>query len=226
MTLAELNERLLAWATAAPRQARLLRARADHFGRRGEPHEEDGSFELRMNAMLEFYLFDWREPSDGPTTLALFLEEVGETLPPEEAEAFRALAGNRHALVEVRKVEPGTIRVRDVFRGDDLEVTERRQVAGLARGDLLEARLMPLDGHLVFSGAFLWQPREARKAILAEVKKLRRAAGKDGAPEVEPFLAVLSRMAFKVERYRNVRLESIYDFTVDQRSLTPRPGPR
>ena len=59
-------------------------------------------------------------------------------------------------------------------------MTERRQVAGLEKGDLLEARLLPYEGKLVFSGAFLYHPREARKLILAEVKRLKKAAGKAG----------------------------------------------
>jgi hypothetical protein len=33
-------------------------------------------------------------------------------------------------------------------------------------------------------------------------------------------------MAFKLERYRNVRLEAIYDFAAEPRALTPRPATR
>ncbi len=64
-----------------------------------------------------------------------------------------------------------------------------------------------------------------RARILAEVKRLKKAAGKNGRPDVEGLLAALSRMAFKLERYRNVRLEAIYDFSVEQRAMTPRPPP-
>jgi hypothetical protein len=31
-------------------------------------------------------------------------------------------------------------------------------------------------------------------------------------------------MAMKLERYRNVRLESIYDFSPEARAMTPRPS--
>lgn len=226
MTLPELHERLVSWASADPQDPLLLAARQDHFARYGEPHEEDQSFERRMNGMLEAYLFDWRPAPGAPTALERFLEAQGAALSVEEVAAFRALGANRHGLFEVRKMEPGRIRLRDAFTGEDLEVTERRQVPGLAKGDLLEARLMPFDGTLWFSGAFLYQPREARAAILAEVKRLKKAAGKHGRPDVEGLLATLSRMAFKLERYRNVRLESIYDFSVDARAMTPRPAPK
>jgi hypothetical protein len=224
MTLPELHERLLSWASADPQDPLLLAARQDHFARYGEPHEEDQSFERRLNGMLEAYLFDWRPAPDAPTALERFLSAQEATLPADEVAAFRALGANRHGLFEVRKMEAGSVRLRDVFTGEDLEVTERRQLAGLAKGDLLEARLMPFEGKLWFSGAFLYQPREARSRILAEVKRLKKAAGKHGRPDVASLLAQLSRMAFKLERYRNVRLESIYDFTVDARAMTPRPA--
>ena len=126
----------------------------------------------------------------------------------------------------MKRLQPGLVRVADVFTGEVMEVAERRQVAGLEKGDLLEARLLPFEGKLVFSGAFLYHPREARKLILAEVKRLKKLAGKAGGPDQGPFLATLSRMAFKLERYRNVRLGSIYDFTVEPRAMTPRPAAR
>jgi hypothetical protein len=226
MTLPELHERLLAWATAPARQADLLAARADHFGRYGEPHEEDQSYERRMNGMLDFYLYEWRPSPLVPSTLERFIAEEGSALAPEDHATLAGLVAQRRGLFEVKRVQPGLVRVADAFTGEVLDVTERRQVAGLEKGDLLEARLLPYEGKLVFSGAFLYHPREARKLILAEVKRLKKAAGKAAQPDPGPFLATLSRMAFKLERYRNVRLESIYDFTAEPRAPTPRPAPR
>jgi len=212
MTLQQLHERLLSWATAEPRKEVLLAAKREHFERYGEPHEEDRSYEARLNGMLDHYLYDFRPAGSPGTTLAGFLEAERVALSAEEQAAYRDLAAGVHGLFEVRRIRDSQVRLRDVFTGKDHDVTERRNVAGLDRGDLLEARLLPFQGELFFSGAFLHQPREARKAILAEVKRLRKEAGRGGQPDVEAFLAQLSRMALKLERYRNVRLESIYDF--------------
>jgi hypothetical protein len=222
MNLQELHERLLSWATAAPRDQDLMRARKEHFEQYGEPHEEDRSYEVRLNGMLDFYLYEWRTEG-GPTTLDRFVAAEGAALPPADLDAFRALGGNVHGLFEVRKIKEGQVRLRDVFSGEDREVTERRQIAGLEKNDLLEARLMPFEGALFFSGAFLYHPREARKAILGEVKRMKKAAGRGVVPDARSFLAQLSRMAMKMERYRNVRLESIYDFSPEARTWTPRP---
>ncbi len=224
MTLQQLHERLLSWATAEPRKDALLAAKREHFERYGEPHEEDRSFEARVNGMLDHYLYDFRPPGGTGTTLERFLEAEGAALSPEEMAAYRDLARGVHGLFEVRKISDGAVRLRDVFTGTDHDVTERRSVAGLDKGDLLEARLLPFGGALYFSGAFLYHPREVRKGILAEVKRLKKEAGKGGTPDVAAFLGQLARMAMKLERYRNVRLESIYDFSPESRTMTPRPS--
>ncbi len=224
MTLQQLHERLLSWATAEPRNDDLLAAKREHFERHGEPHEEDRSFETRVNGMLDHYLYDFRPAGGTATTVERFLDAEGASLAPDEAAAYRDLARGLHALFEVRKIADGKVRLRDVFTGTDHDVTERRNVAGLDKGDLLEARLLPFEGELFFSGAFLYHPREVRKEILAEVKRLKKEAGKGGSPDVAAFLGQLARMALKLERYRNVRLESIYDFSTEARTMTPRPG--
>lgn len=222
MTLAEMHERLLAWASAEERKQPLLAARRAYFDRFGEPHEEDKSFEARMNALVDFYLYDFR-PNGVDSTLELFLRSGGG-LDAEQLAAFGELSRNLHSLFEVRRLRPGEVRLLDVFTGKKHDVVERRALVALARGDLLEARLLPRQGRLYFSGAFLYHPREARRAILAEAKRLRKAAGKRGTPDVNGFLARLSRMAFKMERYRNVKVESIYEFSGSGPGASPDGG--
>ena len=212
--LKELQEKLLAWATAEARKEEILAARRDHFERYGEPHEEDKSFETRMNGMLDHYLYDFRRPGSSETTIEIFMRDAAAELTTDELALYRILAKNIHGLFEVRKIKQGEeIRLRDLFTGGEYDVTERRHLVGLEKGDILEARLLPYDGKLFFSGAFLYHPAEVRKAILAEVKRMKKEAAKGGsAPDAKGFIALLSRMAFKLERYRNVKVESLYDF--------------
>lgn len=226
MSLQELHERLLSWATAEPRKADLMAARDEHYARYGEPREDELSFEPRVNGMLDHYLYDYRPNGQKTSTLENFIAANGAEMPAADLVAFRALTGNVHGLFEVRKLQEGRVVLRDVFADRDHPVVERRQLAGLAKGDLLEARLLPWGDELRFSGAHIYHPTEARKRILAEVKRLRKEAGRKGSPDVKSFLALLSRMAFKFERYRNVRLESIYDFSPEALALTPRPPPK
>ena len=218
MSLQELQEKLLGWATAEPRKDWLLASRANFFGRYGEPHEEGKSFESRMNGMLDAYLYDFRPDGGEERTIERFLASQGAVLSPEELAVFRDLTRNVHGLFEVRRIKPGEIRLREVFSAGDYDVSERRQLVGLSKGDLIEARLLPFEGKLVFSGSFIYHPQAARKQVLAEVKRLKKVAIKEEGPiDVPAFMAQLSRMAFKLERYRNVKLESIYDFEAPAR---------
>jgi len=207
VTLGELQDRLLGWAGAEPRQPWLLEARRTWFARVGEPHEEDKSFELRMNGLLEHYLFEFR-PDGANTTLELFLRDGAEGLTTDERALVRELGRSRRALFEVRKLRPGLVELEEIPGEARHDVVERRSLVALAKGDILEARLLRHEGKLHFSRAFVYHPREVRKAILKEAK--RRAAA--GADVGDDFLAQLSRMALRLERYRNVRVESIYDF--------------
>ncbi len=226
MKLAERQEKLLAWATADARKEELLAARRHWFDRHGEPHEEDKSFETRMNGLLDYYLYDFRPPGSTETTIEIFMREMGPHLTTDELGAYRVLARNIHGLFEVKKIAPGEVRLRDCFTDVVHDVTERRQMAGLDKGDILEARLLPFEGDLFFSAAFLYHPQEVRKVVLNEVKRRKKDAGKGNLPDVEDFIATLSRMAFKLERYRNVHVESIYDFEQEARAAVARRIPR
>jgi hypothetical protein len=215
VTLVDLHDRLLAWAGAEARQPWLLEARRAWFARVGEPHEEDKSYELRMNGLLDHYLYDYR-PDGTERTIDLFLRDGAEGLTTDERAQMRELGRNRRALFDVRRIRPGVVELEEVLGGARHEVQERRAVVALAKGDILEARLLPHEGTLQFSASFVYHPREVRRAILKEAKRLAEAAPPGQAPDGDDFLAQLSRMALRLERYRNVRVESIYDFDAPQ----------
>jgi len=211
VTLEELQERLLAWAAADERQPWLLEARRAWFALVGEPHDEDKSFEQRMNGLLDHYLFDFRPDGTHPT-LELFLRDGAGDLTTDARAQVREMGRARRALFEVRKIHPGKVDLEEVLGGARHEVVERRTLAALAKGDIIEARLLPHAGQLYFSASFVYHPREVRKAILKEARRRVKEAPREVPPEPDEFLAVLSRMALRLERYRNVRVESIYDF--------------
>jgi hypothetical protein len=215
VTLAELHDRLLAWAGAEERQPWLLEARRAWFARVGEPHEEDQSYEHRMNGLLDHYLYDFR-PVGVERTIDLFLRDGATDLTTDERAQVRELGRSRRALFDVRRIRPGVVELEEVLGGARHEVQERRVVVALDKGDILEARLLPHEGKLHFSASFVYHPREVRRAILKEARRLTESAPPGQAPDGDEFLAQLSRMALRLERYRNVRVESIYDFDAPQ----------
>lgn len=202
---------LIAFASGEDRKPDLLAAKAEYFKLTGEIFEDDKFFELRMASFLDYYLFDRVSPLTGKTPAAEFVakQEAGED--PTAAVAARSFAETVHGLFEVRKFGKGMVRLRELFSGKDHDVTERRQLAGLEKGDIIEARLIPFEGHLLFSAAFCFHPREAGKAIRAEVKRRKKKE-----PERPPADLVweCARRTLKTERYRQIAVEKIYDFSI------------
>lgn len=203
-------DQLIAFGSQESRKPDLLAAKAEYLRLTGEVFEDDQIFELRMASFLDYYLYDRVSPVSQLTPAAELYQERLRAGAAEEANALRCFTETVHGLFEVRKLGKGTVLLRELFSGKDFDVTERRHVAGLEKGDVLEARLIPFAGHLLFSSAFCFHPRVALKSIKAEVK--RRKKKEPDRPPVE-LVWECARRAVKVERYRQIAIERIYDFS-------------
>jgi hypothetical protein len=203
-----LLDSLFAVASAEERKPDVLAAKAEYFRLTGEVFEDDRTFEMRMACFLDYYVFDHRRPASGRTAAEeLHAAKLASGAP--ESAILEAFTKTVHGLFEVRKLGPGFVRLRELFTGVDRDVTERRTVAGLQKGDVLEARLIPADGGLVFSPAFCFHPREAVKAIKREVKRRKKKEPERTAQEL---VWEAAKRAMKVDRYRQIAVEKIYDF--------------
>jgi hypothetical protein len=207
-------DQLIDFASAEPRKADLLAAKSEYFRATGEVFEDDKMFEPRMASFLDYYLFDRPSPLTGQTPAAELYQQQQGVSAPEEVNAFRSFTETVHGVFEVRKIGKGMVRLRELFSGKDFDVTERRTTAGLEAGDILEARLIPFGGHLLFSAAFCFHPRVAAKSIKAEIKRRKKKE-----PERAPreFAWECARRALNLERYKQIAVEKIYDF--EQKTL-------
>jgi hypothetical protein len=201
-------EELTKWATPEVRQAELLEAKAEFFRLTGEIFDDDKQLEMRMASFLEHYVFDRVSPHRGRTPAVELFEKL-KVEAADRAPFFEGFTQTLHGLYEVRKLGKGFVRVRELFDGDDHEVTERRALMGLNKGDIVEARLIPFGGALWFSAAFCYHPPGAFKAILKEVKRRRKQ--EPTRPRTE-LIYDCARRSLKADRYRQIAIEKIYDF--------------
>jgi hypothetical protein len=201
-------ERLIQFGSAEPRKADLLSAKAEYFRLTGEVFEDDKLFETRMAAFLDYYLLDRVSPLTQKSP-ARELHEQMLVSTPEDAAAFRSFTETVHGLFELRKSVKEHVKLRELFSGKEYDVTERRHLVGLEKGDIFEARLIPFGGHLWFSAAFCYHPREALKAIRKEIKRLKK---KEADKLPREFAWECSKRALKAERYKQIPIERIYDF--------------
>jgi hypothetical protein len=200
-------EALIAWATPEASKADLLDARKAWFQRTGEVFEEDRQLELRMQGFLEHYTCGRVAPHLGLTPARARYEHALRAEGPEQAAGFRALTETIHGLFEVRRLSKGEVRVRGLFSGLTWDVTERRQMMGLRVGDVLEARLIPFGEQVHFAPAYCFHPHEAARLIKARAERLREVGGDEG-----DFIAECAQRSLKVDRYRQISVEKIYDF--------------
>lgn len=200
-------DELIAWATPEASKDDLLAARGTWFGRSGEVFEEDRQIELRMMGFLAHYTCDRVAPHLGKTPARARYEQALREETPERAAAFRAFTETSHGLFEVKRIARGQVRVRGLFSGLTWDVSERRQMVGLQVGDVLEARLIPFAGHVHFAPAYCFHPHEAAPLIKARVRRVL----KEGGAEAD-FVADCAQRSLKVDRYRQIAVEKIYDF--------------
>lgn len=206
----EYYDRVVQWATADPFREEVLKGRAEFFAATGEVFEDDRTYEPRINAFLDYYLLDREVSGQRKPPARLYVEAHTAQLTTPELNIYRGFLRALHGLYELRKLDEsaGLVRVRDLFTGTDHDVTERRKLVGVDKGDIVEARLVPFGDRLFFTPAFVFHPREARKLILKEVKRRKKA---DAALD-RAFVWLASRMALKVERYKKMPIETLYDF--------------
>src|SRR6218665_544980 len=203
-------DQLTAFGSQEERKPDLLAAKAEYLRLTGEVFEDDKLFELRMASFMDYHLYDRVSPVSGQTPAAEFYHLRLQGSSPEEANAFRCFMETVHGLFEVRKLGKGLVRLRELYSGKDFDVTERRHMVGLETGDVLEARLIPFAGHLLFSSAFCFHPRVAVKSIKTGVKRRKKKE-----PQRAPVEMVweCARRAVKAERYKQIAIERIYDFS-------------
>ncbi len=203
----ELFDAILEQFGAGAYQTEVRAARAQYFERLADMREDDPSYERLTQCFLYWYVID--RPLDGgaETPLQRFAGELERSDPRWRTCA--ELAASVHGLFEVLRLEPGGAQLRELFTLEPLRVSERRQLAGLERGDVLEARLVPIGDRLVFaSGAFVHQPRAAGALIQRAVTRARQ----QGRPAPEALMAQLRALAFRYsDRFRErVPVEKVY----------------
>lgn len=208
--LKETYEQIVHFASEGDLAAELSRAKQEYCARTGELFESDPSFEQRIAGFLEWYSLDrpWNGAS-GKTPVQLFLDANEASMEHEDLERFQAFAGTTLSLFEFRRAKNDYLAVVDLLTNSKHDVHERRKLVGLAAGDILEARLVPYRGKLLFGEGFACHPREARKAIVKATKNYR--SGKREETHDIDFVHRVAYLSNRCERYKHVSPKQIFE---------------
>lgn len=203
----ELIERILVETSRGDYEREIRRAKEVYFEQIRDLREDDTSYERLISCFQNWYLFD-RPMDDGRGTPVQAFAATAD-LTAKERSLLGAMAANIHSLFEVLRIGDSGPTLRDLFTNEVLRVSERRTLAGLDRGDILEARLLPIGDKLVFStGAFAFYPRESRAIIQQAVEKSRL----EGTVSSDQMMNRLRALNFRyTDRFRHrVPAEKVY----------------
>lgn len=189
----------------------VAEAKREYIERTGELFETDPSFEQRLALFLEWYALDRpvRRSADGHTPVELYMVGAGAARPPQERRVMESLSNSTLSLFEFRRAKPEALVVVDLLTKQKLSIYEQRRPAGLEPGDILEARVLEADDRLVFSEAFGFHPRGARRTILKAAKRFRKS-GPETPSQRHDFVHRVAYFSNRCERYRHVDPQTIF----------------
>ena len=203
-----LLERLQAYATRnGLDDARL--AREEFHRRTGEFVEGEPWYELRMNMFLDYYLLDRPSPS-GETPAEAFLAEHGGALTPAERPAFAHLTVTLRTAFRLTRIHGAQLELDDLGGGGRWRALWTLPSIGLAVGDIVDTRIVLVDGVPTTGRCAVLHPREAHEAI-AKIVARARAVGMPPRDLVDH----LDKMRLKLDRYSNVRIRHVYQYPDD-----------
>ena len=116
----------------------------------------------------------------GQTIAEYALERHAADVGPGARYFLRACTAAPLRLLQVHRVEPGLVHLRDVVdKGPVIGVSERRGSEQLVRHDVLAARIARYDDEMQFEGITMIFGVDDKLAIAADVRRLRRPLARE-----------------------------------------------
>lgn len=205
MVFREYYDRLIEMLATEDNATEIMHAKIEFWRATGKMHGDEPSFESRMAAFFDWYLFE--KKVNGVTPLEAYLAEEPEEIEIER-EIYREFLNNIHSIFIVKEIAYNAIKVRDLFTRLDYFLNIEGGSTGFYRGAVFEGRILPYKGRLYLSPALCFYPKESRR-IIKHLFNMVRKAGETG---ILPLIHRLAYMNLKWETYRNIKVRDIYKF--------------
>ena len=173
-------DRLLDFSVRAETEADVAAARVEYFAWTGEVFDEDRSFDVRMQAFLDWYVFDRFSPVLGDTPARAMAASLPDAY---ERQTFRLMSRTVHGLFEIEEIRPTHVRVMNLLTAMPYVV----EVAKPANKGVLFAlggAVVLLLGAVIFLAMSKSEPAASglTAAATAEPAKTAEAASAAAAP--------------------------------------------
>lgn len=205
MDFRDYYDRLIEMLATEDNSTEIMHAKIEFFRATGKMHGDEPSFESRMDAFFDWYIFD--KKINGVTPLEAYLAEESEEFEIER-DVYQEFLNNIHSIFIVKKTALNTIDIRDLYTKTDYSLNIIDDSPAFYRGVVFEGRLFHYKGGWYLSPALCFHPKESR-VIIKHLFKMVRKAGED---DVLPLIHRLAYMNLKWETYRNIKVKDIYSF--------------
>jgi len=197
-------ETLFRFASDSRNAGLLEEARRYYDERVGRAFEDDADYIQRMNSFLEWFIFDFMPLSwEQGIIFKSFAESRENIASPAEKKILSALAGHTHSLFIVKERRGKVVKVRDIIHRQTGYITTDDI---LEPDDLLESRIIEMDGACFFSYTHCLHPKAALRFVRKEIKR-------KGRKHITPdFFLKVAEMQLRWRRSRNIALNRIYSF--------------
>jgi hypothetical protein len=183
-----------------------MRAREEYFDRAGKVFDDDAElFEGRMASFLEWYVLERPHAGLGGKRPIVHAIETGTRLPAEERRALAHLASSHRSVFQLAAEADRVLEIDDLVGGARFSVLERRNTAGIAEGDVFEARVIWDGERAIFGRTFLFHPPDARDVAIEWVERVVA----QGTPRAE-ILFHLSRLYVRWHRLGHIGAAKVY----------------
>ncbi len=184
----------------------ISRAKDEFLDNTGIIHTDDSFYEMKMAVFWDWFLFD-RPLQNGNRTydspLVYYYKSRDSCIPQKEIEVYSKFSENIHSLFVVKKFKKNELVVKDLYSKkkyvcQDINFT-------FNKGQVIEARIIPFNGHFTTTGAYLFHPEEILSFIKKRIKLLQKSK--------EPLLPFIHKLAYchsKSLQYRHIQSQSIY----------------
>ena len=164
-------EHLIKIVTDDPSSKNLLAARKEYQKYVGRIFEDDKSYENQMALFLEWYIFERIDPTHDQTVLELIINN-GKEVPPRLLKNISKFVSSIHSLFIIKKIRGHSIRVINLFDGEEYDVAGSSSKFYFSKGTVFEGRLLPHEDSYYFTGNFCFHPEGSKKFIKSEIKKI------------------------------------------------------
>lgn len=187
----------------------IKRAKEHYFTRAFKVAEGSNSYESELNLFFDWFIFERNLDREELTPIRLFGKEATKDFAEEKKKMFLALGNSFSSVFELLKIKDDEAVIKDFFDKETYVIEEIENPKIFQKGDIFQARLVPLGDKIIFSTAFLFHPKEAKAYLKKEIKKIKDLKGE----HKKELMLRLALMKHRSEQYPHIDVSHIYSET-------------